>query len=651
VAANNSGFNEITMRVKLTNIGNVPLTNLSLVDALDAQSNFGQYYAGLVSTPLVSSSSIAVAPTLNSAYDGLESGQPDLFDGMSGLLIPNDFIEVEIAFQIDLTQGEIPDSFTNQAEGAADYTDPNSGVVTTVTDLSDDGTNPETTNPGSPGDTGGTDDPTPIDIIAGGSIGDFVFFDTDGDGIQDPGEQGIPNVQIILFDSNDNVVETTTSDSNGNYLFEEIPAGDYYLQYIIPSDGEEPFESTTSFNGNNTALDSDVTGVNGVNTTQIFTLSGNQDNMNVDGGFFQCVQLGDYTFYDSNGNSRRDTEENGINGLKVRVYRLINGDYELFDETQTGHKPGTPSDDGYWKFCVPPGTYYVEFVENISHLVVVQPNRGGEANDSDVTGQFGPYTTSSIFLQSGNPICDIGAGYFNEATIGDQVWLDENINGIQDPGEPGIEGIVLNLFTKAGEFVGTQTTNFDGRYRFTGLREDEYFIEVSVPDSLNITLSNIGGSDVVDNDLDGSNGLFTTGCISTVSGGSNITLDIGLYQDLAEESILSNEWVGFSATHATDHHLIEWSYAQLEKGERCSVQRRLESESDFTDIATYDPSLFTPWMKYQDYDIQEEGNYYYRVMMEDFAGDYSYTDVKVLTRIHDSSRVTDLTVTPNPVSK
>ena len=46
---------------------------------------------------------------------------------------------------------------TNQAD--AEGTD---GAGTIVTDLSDDGADPDGVNAGSPGDTGGTDDPTPI---------------------------------------------------------------------------------------------------------------------------------------------------------------------------------------------------------------------------------------------------------------------------------------------------------------------------------------------------------------------------------------------------------------------------------------------------------------------------------------------------------
>ncbi|MBL0026224.1 MAG: hypothetical protein IPO98_15110 [Saprospiraceae bacterium] len=42
--------------------------------------------------------------------------------------------------------------------------DPISGQPLTATDVSDSGTTPDGTNPGEPGDTGGPDDPTPLQV-------------------------------------------------------------------------------------------------------------------------------------------------------------------------------------------------------------------------------------------------------------------------------------------------------------------------------------------------------------------------------------------------------------------------------------------------------------------------------------------------------
>ncbi|GHB68530.1 SdrD B-like domain-containing protein [Persicitalea jodogahamensis] len=53
--------------------------------------------------------------------------------------------------------------------------------------------------------------------------------------------------------------------------------------------------------------------------------------------------------------------------------------------------------------------------------------------------------------------------------IGNRVWLDRNRNGVQDAGEPGVEGIILTLHDAENGFsqVASDTTNAKGEYYFT----------------------------------------------------------------------------------------------------------------------------------------------------------------------------------------
>jgi hypothetical protein len=50
-------------------------------------------------------------------------------------------------------------------------------------------------------------------------IGDRVWRDLDGDGIQDPGESGIAGVTVRLYDADGNLVATQVTDANGQYRF------------------------------------------------------------------------------------------------------------------------------------------------------------------------------------------------------------------------------------------------------------------------------------------------------------------------------------------------------------------------------------------------------------------------------------------------
>ena len=65
-------------------------------------------------------------------------------------------------------------------------------------------------------------------------VGNFVWFDTDGDGVQDAGESPLPGVTVeLLLDGS--VIASTTTDSNGNYIFSSntIPALTASTTYII----------------------------------------------------------------------------------------------------------------------------------------------------------------------------------------------------------------------------------------------------------------------------------------------------------------------------------------------------------------------------------------------------------------------------------
>ena len=60
-----------------------------------------------------------------------------------------------------------------------------------------------------------------------GSIGDRVWNDLDGDGVQDGTEVGINDVTVRLFDSGGGLVDTDVTSGDGDYLFENLPPDTY----------------------------------------------------------------------------------------------------------------------------------------------------------------------------------------------------------------------------------------------------------------------------------------------------------------------------------------------------------------------------------------------------------------------------------------
>ena len=67
---------------------------------------------------------------------------------------------------------------------------------------------------------------------SGSTISDVVFIDANADGIQDANEPGISGVTVQLTNDSDEIIATTTTDENGNYIFGGLPA---CLLYTSPS--------------------------------------------------------------------------------------------------------------------------------------------------------------------------------------------------------------------------------------------------------------------------------------------------------------------------------------------------------------------------------------------------------------------------------
>ncbi|NNM00927.1 MAG: hypothetical protein HKO62_09275, partial [Gammaproteobacteria bacterium] len=68
-----------------------------------------------------------------------------------------------------------------------------------------------------------------------------------------------------------------------------------------------------------------------------------------------------------------------------------------------------------------------------------------------------------------------------DAGLGDFVFLDENSNGVPDPGEAGFEGVVVELYDGQLNLLATTITDADGIYTFTGLEPAAYVVGFKAP--------------------------------------------------------------------------------------------------------------------------------------------------------------------------
>ena len=66
-----------------------------------------------------------------------------------------------------------------------------------------------------------------------------------------------------------------------------------------------------------------------------------------------------------------------------------------------------------------------------------------------------------------------------DASIGDLVWRDLDLDGVRDPGEPGIDGVLLELLDADGAIRATEVTAGGGLYLFDGLPAGSYRVRVA----------------------------------------------------------------------------------------------------------------------------------------------------------------------------
>ena len=480
-------------------------------------------------------------------------------------------------------------------------------------------------------------------VAQGASIGNFVWEDINGDGVQGVGEPGLPGVNVSLVNSTGVVIQMQTTNSLGFYTFSGIAPGDYYLQY----DFDDEYALTFPNMGINNGKDSEVNESNGPNTTPLTTLEPGEVDLDWDAGLYRCVKIGELVWYDINENDIRESTENGINGLVVNLWRQnMDGSYSIQSTEYTGHKPGSPSDDGYYKFCAPPGTYYVEVVLPPYGLVPVVANVGFNDNtDSDINNSNGPGTSSAFTLQSNQSKCDLGAGYYPMAQIGDRVWYDRNQNGLQDDGEEGIKNVKVRAFNLFGDEIGDNTTDSDGHYNIDYLMKDDYYLQFEAPAGYSITQSDVGSDDQVDSDVDHSFGLGTTPVYSLKPGLEVDKVDVGLVL-----GVLPLDWQTFEVSADNGFNKLEWSTINEIDVDYFDIERKINDYSPFQSIAQVTSKGGQDYIEteyeFRDYDSFKPGRYYYRIKSVDMDGRIDYTDVKSVTIEAEVEH--QVTVLPNP---
>ena len=360
--------------------------------------------------------------------------------------------------------------------------------------------------------------------IGTASLGNKVWNDIDGDGIQDPDELGVAGVTVYLYDSTGtNIIDSTTTDALGNYIFTDLTPDTYYVGFSNTPTGFTFSPQDADSEGTNGATNSDVNPTTGLSNPIV--LGAGEDNLNVDVGLVPptgTAGLGDKVWIDLNQDGLQDANEPGISGVQV----------SLLDENGNVVAVTTTDENGNYQFIgLTPGDYQVQFSNlpnGYTFTTQDADNAGlGGTTNSDADSSTGITPIITLAANQYNPNIDAGISSTTVGSVGDYVWHDENGDGIQDPNEAGIGGVLVTLYDNAGNPVASTLTKEDGSYLFPNVTPGTYTLGFdNLPSGMTFSPQDAGTNDSTDSDVNPSTGRTST--FTVTGGGHNSTIDAGL---------------------------------------------------------------------------------------------------------------------------
>jgi hypothetical protein len=308
--------------------------------------------------------------------------------------------------------------------------------------------------------------------VGAGRIGDTIYRDWNGNGVQDPGEEGLPGVTVKRYAPDGTTLRgTTTTDADGKYLF----TGLVTPIHVIKVDSGVPAAYT---------LTQDPDGGADAQATVTLPVVGGEyaTNLNIDFGYHPAgnAQITIRVF--------EDTDRSGsevlppdivIPGATVKLYTS-----GTLVDTKLSNASGLAS--------------FGLLAEGVNYQVEIDPTSA----NAGLVSYFGadPFvstTPTSIAFPNlvGLGVHLPGFGFFRNkpASLGDTVFEDINRNGIYDLGtDSPLSNVTVRLYqdvnvngvydSSTDTLVATTASAADGTYLFSGLAPGSYLSLVDTAD-------------------------------------------------------------------------------------------------------------------------------------------------------------------------
>lgn len=335
----------------------------------------------------------------------------------------------------------------------------------------------------------------PVTIV-GRRLSGTTWVDIDRDGVREDGEMLLPGVKVTLCDGSGNPVTdlkgnvcTMNTDSEGNYKFENLPAGNFTVKFEDGTTSLGEYALTVPDSGQNDYVDSDakltgnnpqITGIEMPIDTRITRETIYEVNY-LDAGFYQSGNL--------KITKSVETPEDGEESTEFEITLTLTppGSY-TFTELKDTLDNSYPVTDNKVVFMLKDGKS-VEFVDIPAGTTYTVKEK-----DSKLFQETISYRNNEKEITTLTDVVEVKNRRVNRALDG-ITWFDKNKNGQRETGEERLPNVKVTLYDSQGQIVKdlkenkdcTMFTNTSGEYGFDNLPAGTF--KVVFEDSTGVKIS------------------------------------------------------------------------------------------------------------------------------------------------------------------
>ncbi len=322
----------------------------------------------------------------------------------------------------------------------------------------------------------------------------FVYLDSNNDGVRDPGEEGIPDVNVQLVPTSTLVPQSTlvmSTASDGSYSFSDLSPGSYeVVELEQPDDLLDGIDKAGQVDGVTIGA-----AQNPGDLIHSISLAGGDAGVEYNFAEIPAGSLAGIVYLASPDNDCHEQQS------RVESTPLVGVEIALQDSRGVLVAQTSTNADGSYAFHgLPIGKYrLVQFtpqgvIDGTSHVGVIDDVAVGIGIDGTLI--------NDITMSPGG----VGVGYdFCEAlpaSISGYVYHDESNEGARDPNEMPISGVGVQLVDDSGTTIATVETDSEGHYEFERIAPGVYSIIAEQPVGYSDGIDSVG---TIQGELTGNN--------------------------------------------------------------------------------------------------------------------------------------------------